>query len=65
MEAGWSDRRAERRAAPAFHSMQTDPTPDKFGLVVGFLCCKNGTKFPLMSRWQMTTAMIYGYGFHI
>ena len=35
------------------------PTPANFGLVVGFLCCKNGTKFPLMSRWQMTTAMIY------
>jgi hypothetical protein len=59
MKPGWSDRSAELRAVPAFHSMQTDPTPDNFGLVVGFLCCENGMEFPLMSRLHMTIAMIF------
>jgi hypothetical protein len=48
-----------RSAAPEFHSMQTDPTPDNFELVVVFLYCKNGAKFLLMSRLHMTSAMIY------
>jgi hypothetical protein len=42
----------------------TQPRPTS-GLSLVFYAARMGQNYPLMSRWQMTAAMIYGYGFHI